>query len=134
MKHALTIRLERSQLVALRRLAQQREVSQAFVAGEAIEAYLKGEELASLGRLTDELREGIAAQSETHRAAMAEQQQLIDFTVKQNSKQIVTAIEGMRAAIVNALEGVAEGSGNGGPGARPSGPEPEIRMGKKLSP
>jgi predicted transcriptional regulator len=119
MKHALTIRLERTQLVALRRLAEQREVSQASLAGEAIDAYLEGQQLADLGRLAEELRAGIAQ----HATAMQEQRDLFRLAQEKNAEQVAMVLAAQSAAmqpLIDALGGTSSGgSGGGGPPSRP---------------
>lgn len=131
MKKPLTIRLERPAALALARLAQERKVSQASLANEAIDAYLTGQELVSLARLAEELRSAVAEQATAQRSALAEQRQLFEASQRANVEQVTKVLEALQRVVQPLVEAITGRAGGGGgpPPTRPG--TPDIVIGNK---
>lgn len=131
MKKPLTIRLERPAALALARLAQERKVSQASLASEAIDAYLTGQDLVSLARLAEDLRGAVAEQATAQRSALAEQRQLFEASQRANAEQVTKVLEALQRIVQPLVEAIT-GNGSAGGGPPPTRPgTPAIVIGNK---
>lgn len=120
MKQAITIRLERPNLVALKRHAQQRKVSVSAAAEEAIAALLDGHDRAlPLRSVIDELREQMKEQAETHRTSMQEQRDLFDKAQEANARQANKVLDLVSKSMQATLQPLVDAMG-GSPKREPS--------------
>lgn len=137
MKQPLTIRLERQQLVAIKRLAKQRGASLSSVAEDAISGLLDGHDRAlPLRSVVDELREQLSVLAERHQAALDEQRDLFAKTQEANVMQVSRVLthlsdrtQASLQPLLDALNGSSEPAPTGPPRA---GALKELVLGQKL--
>lgn len=122
MKQALTIRLERPHLVALKRHAQQRKVSVSAAAEEAIAGLLDSHDRAlPFHAVIDELRQQMKEQAEAHRTSMQEQRDLFDKAQEANARQANKVLDMVSVRMQGALQPLVDAIG-GSPKREPSTP------------